>query len=60
MVEITKEWRNKATKKLADVAKGAFFQATEARLIPTFVAADNTHEGEYKNNFIIFQHASEG
>ena len=48
MVELSKEWREKATKKLADASKGVFFQNTEARLIPTFhrkdAAADNHEE----------------
>ena len=36
MVELSKEWLEKAEDKIANATKGIFFQRTEARLIANF------------------------
>ena len=50
MVELSKEWLEKAEDKIANATKGIFFQRTEARLIANFDlnngAADDVDEGK--------------
>ncbi len=41
MVELSKEWIDKAQAKLANASTGVFFQTTEARLVPDFDRGDD-------------------
>ena len=46
MVELSKEWRDKAQAKLANASTGLFFQTTEARLVPNFDRGDDADDGK--------------
>lgn len=46
MVELSKEWRDKAQAKLANASTGVFFQTTEARLVPNFDRGDDVDDGD--------------
>jgi hypothetical protein len=56
MVELSKQWVEKAEAKLANASTGVFFQRTKARLIPTFDrgdAAADIEQGESKSHQIM-------
>ncbi len=49
MVELSKEWLEKAEDKISNATKGIFFQRTEARLIANFDLSDGAADvGEGK------------
>lgn len=51
MVELSKEWRDKAQAKLANASTGVFFQTTEARLVPNFDRGDDADDGKSNVKF---------
>lgn len=51
MVKLSEEWRDKAQAKLANASTGAFFQTTEARLIPNFDRGDDADDGKSSVKF---------